>query len=74
MHLRRIVIVVVAFGGFGLGSLCGVTGCGDNSKTTGTMVERDEKEKAALDSMRAAMKSGKAEQKQQDAEEKKKPR
>jgi len=74
LYLRRVVTIVVVSGGFGLGSLCGVVGCGDDSKTTGTMVERDEKEKAALDSMRAAMKSGRAEQKQQEAEEKKKAR
>jgi len=74
LHLRRTVIIVIASVGFGLGSLCLMGGCGDDSKTTGTMVERDEKEKAALDNMRAAMKEGKAAQKQQDAEEKKKPK
>jgi len=68
LDLKRIVTIVVTTGGIGLGSLGGLVGCGDNSKTTGTMVDRDEKEKAALDSMRASMKSGRAEQKQQDAE------
>jgi len=57
---RRIATIIIASGGLGLGCLALLGGCGDDSRTTGTMVQWGEKEQADLDDMRASMKAGRA--------------
>ena len=71
MHTRRLVTIVIVFGGVGLACLLQV-GCGDESKTTGTQVQLTEKDKAEIDGMRAAMKAQRAAEKQEKAGQRKK--
>jgi hypothetical protein len=62
LRLKRIVTIVIAFGGLGCLSLFG--GCADETKTTGTQLEWSPEVKADMDSMRGAMKERKKELKQ----------
>jgi hypothetical protein len=57
-----------------LGSLIGLGGCGDESKTTGTRLEISPEVKAEMDDMAAAQKDVRAERKQERAEGRKKKR
>ena len=64
MNPRRLVTIVIALGGLGLGCLS-QAGCGDDSKTTGTQLQLSEKDKAEIEGIRAAMKSQRALQKKE---------
>lgn len=67
----RIVSIVIASGGLGLGSLALLGGCADESKTTGTQLQLTPADQAAIDDMRAAMKGHRAAQKQERIEDRK---
>jgi len=53
---RRIVLIVIASGGLGLGGLGLLGGCGDESKTTGTQLQISPERKAEIEDMRSIMK------------------
>ncbi len=65
MHPRRILIILSATVGLGLGCLALLSGCGDDSKTTGTQVQISPETKAAIKDMRTAQKEVQAERKQE---------
>ena len=72
MHPRRILIIFIPTVGLGLGCLSLLSGCGDDSKTTGTQVQLSPKDKAEIEAMRGTMKGQRAELKQERAELRKK--
>jgi hypothetical protein len=72
LHPRRIITIVIASGGLGLGCLSLLGGCSDESKTTGTQLQLTPKDKAEIEEMRGAMKGQRAELKQEQAEGRKK--
>jgi hypothetical protein len=71
LRLTRIVTVVIASGGLGLGCLASLGGCGDESKTTGTQVQITPADQAAIEDMRAAMKGNRAAQRKEQIEDRK---
>jgi hypothetical protein len=56
MDSRRIVITVVAFGGLGIGCIPLLSGCSDDSKTTGTQVQMSPAVKAEIEDMKSTQK------------------
>jgi hypothetical protein len=56
----------------GLGCLSLLSGCGDDSRTTGTQLQLTPKDKAEIEGMRGTMKEQRAELKQERAELRKK--
>jgi hypothetical protein len=72
LRLRRIVIIIVAFAGFGCFTLLG--GCADETKTTGTQLEFSPEVKAQIDDMRGAMKGHRKQVIKEDIEAKRKGR
>jgi hypothetical protein len=71
LRLTRIVTVVIASGGIGLGCLALLGGCADESKTSGTQLELSPADRAAIDGMREAMKGRRAAAKQERIEDRK---
>jgi hypothetical protein len=67
--LRRIVTIVIAFGGLGCLTLLG--GCADETKTTGTQLEFSPEVKANIEEYRGAMKGRRKPVKPEQIEEKK---
>jgi len=70
LHLRRIVIIVIASGGLGLGCLSLLSGCADESKTTGTQLQMSPEVKAEIEDMRSAQKEVQAERKRERGQRK----
>jgi len=71
MHWKRLITIVIATGGIGLGCLLQL-GCGaDETKTTGTQLQLTPKDKADIEEMRGAMKGQREALKQEKAEDKK---
>jgi hypothetical protein len=56
MDSRRIVITVVAFGGLGFCCIPLLSGCSDDSKTTGTQVQMSPAVKAEIEDMKSTQK------------------
>ncbi len=71
MYPRRIVIMVFAFSGLGLGSLFLLGGCGGDSTTTGTQLQISPEVKAELEDMKATQKEIMAERKAKMGKKKK---
>jgi hypothetical protein len=71
LHPRRIVIIVIASCGLGLGCLSLLAGCGDESKTTGTQLQMSPEVKAEQDDMRAVQQDVRAERRQERAAQRK---
>jgi len=74
LHPRRFIIILLATIVLGLGSLALLSGCGDDSKTTGTQVQISPERKAAIKDMREAQKEVRAERKAERAAGKNKGR
>ena len=70
MQSRRIVIGLMLTGG--LCGLCLLTGCGDDSKTSGSQVQMSPEVKAEINDMRSAQKEALAERKAAAAQKRKK--
>jgi len=66
---RRIAIIVIASGGLGLGCLCLLGGCGDESKTSGTQVQISPADKAIDESVRGEMKKQRGETKKEQGKD-----
>ena len=63
LHRRCIFIPVIGSCGLALACLFLASGCGDDSRTTGTQVRISPEVKAALDDMKSAQKDVRAERK-----------
>jgi hypothetical protein len=74
LHPMRIVTIVIAAGGIGLGCLSLLCGCGDESKTTGTQLQLTPQDKAMIEDMRSVMKTERAAQKRERVEDRKRAR
>ena len=72
MHSKRIGIISVAFLVVGLGCLSLLSGCGGDSKTSGSRLEMSPEVKAQMKDMGAAQKELREERKQQRIAGKKK--
>jgi hypothetical protein len=71
MHPRRFITIIIMSSGLGLVGFL-ASGCGDDSKTTGTQLQLTPKDKAEIEGMRNAMKGQRAAEKQENAENRKK--
>jgi hypothetical protein len=71
MHPRRLIAIVIISSGLGLVGFF-ASGCGDESKTTGTQLQLTPKDKAEIEGMRNAMKGQRISEKQENAENRKK--
>jgi hypothetical protein len=58
LHLRRIITTVFAFAGLGVCCLLLLSGCGDETRTTGTQVQMSDEAKAQIKDMRDMYKEG----------------
>jgi len=67
----RIISIVIASGGLGLGCLALLGGCSDESKTTGTQLQLSPSDRAVIEGMRGTMKGHRAALKKERAEERK---
>lgn len=60
MKVLRIVHAVAILLALGLGSVAGLCGCGDETRTSGTQVQETEQQKREMDDMNAAIKAERA--------------
>jgi len=68
---RRIATIIIVSGGLGLGCLCMLGGCADETRTTGTQLQISPERKAMFGDMQKEMKKEKAELKSDRAARKK---
>ena len=71
MRPGRLITVIMMYMGLGVAGFF-VSGCGDETKTTGTQLQLSEKDKAEIAGMRNAMKGRPVAEKQENAENRKK--
>jgi hypothetical protein len=71
MHPKRFITTIIISGGLGLVGFF-ASGCGDDSKTTGTQLQLTPKDKADIEGMRGAMKGRLTAEKQENAENRRK--